>query len=80
MVKTADSLGTILSIEVKSTRLTSYENNLRKFIYEYFLEQDILLRPLGNIIYIVPPYVITEMELQKIYKAIESFLNLLKGR
>ena len=80
MVKTADSLGTILSIEVKSAGLTSYENNLRKFIYEYFLNQDILLRPLGNIIYIVPPYVITEMELQRVYKAIESFLGLLKGR
>jgi adenosylmethionine-8-amino-7-oxononanoate aminotransferase len=79
-VKKADSLGTILSIELASEGKTSYENNLRKLIYEYFLEQDILLRPLGNIIYIVPPYVITEMELQRIYKAIESFLNLLKGR
>lgn len=75
-----DSLGTILSIEIKSQGQTSYTNNLRKLIYDYFLEQDILLRPLGNIIYLVPPYVIKEEELQKIYQAIESFLKLLKSR
>lgn len=79
-VKKVNALGTILSIELKTQGKTEYTNSLRKLIYEYFLNRDILLRPLGNIIYLVPPYVIQEDELKKIYTCIEDFLLLLKNR
>ena len=46
-------------------------------IYPFFLERDILLRPLGNVLYILPPYVIQEAELNKVYSAIEEFLDTL---
>ncbi len=68
-------LGTILAIELKTPENTSYENNLRKKIYPYFLERGILLRPLGNVMYILPPYVITDDELSHVYSAIEKFLQ-----
>jgi adenosylmethionine-8-amino-7-oxononanoate aminotransferase len=68
-------LGTILAIELKTPENTSYENSLRKKIYPYFLERGILLRPLGNVIYILPPYVITNDELSQVYSAIETFLQ-----
>lgn len=71
----ARSLGTILAIEIKSDERTSYENSVRKKIYQYFLDRDILLRPLGNVIYIVPPYIISNDELNRIYSTIENFLN-----
>jgi adenosylmethionine-8-amino-7-oxononanoate aminotransferase len=74
----ARSLGTILAIEIKSSGATAYDNEIRSRIYPFFLERNILLRPLGNVIYVVPPYVITEDELQKIHNVIEEFLNLLK--
>jgi adenosylmethionine-8-amino-7-oxononanoate aminotransferase len=80
LVKKVSSLGTILSVEIKTSNKTEYTNSLRKLIYEYFLEKDILLRPLGNILYIVPPYCIREDELQIIYQAIEDFLLLLENR
>lgn len=80
LIQKVSVLGTILSVEIKTTGKTEYTNSLRKLIYEYFLERDILLRPLGNILYIVPPYCILEQELQKIYEAIEDFLVLLKDR
>ncbi|GCC53689.1 adenosylmethionine--8-amino-7-oxononanoate transaminase [Chryseotalea sanaruensis] len=70
------ALGTILAIEIRSNEKTEYTNPLRKKIYEYFLTKDILLRPLGNVIYLVPPYVITKDELKKIYQTILEFLNL----
>lgn len=69
------SLGTILAIELKTSDNTSYENNLRKKIYPHFLERGILLRPLGNVLYILPPYIITDEELAQIYGAIEKFLQ-----
>lgn len=71
----ARTLGTIVAIEIQSQEKTEYTNSLRKKIYSYFLDQDILLRPLGNIIYLVPPYVITKKDLEKIYKTITEFLN-----
>lgn len=77
-VQNACSLGTILSIEIKTKGKTEYTNSLRSFIYDYFLKRDILLRPLGNILYIVPPYVMAEEELLKVYQAIEDFLELLQ--
>jgi adenosylmethionine---8-amino-7-oxononanoate aminotransferase len=77
-VADARSLGTILAIEVATQEGTSYFNALNKKIYAFFLERNILLRPLGNVIYIVPPYAITEEELRAIYSAIEEFLDSLQ--
>jgi len=76
-VKEARCLGTILAVELRSYDETSYANDLRKKIYPFFLERDILLRPLGNVIYLLPPYVIQESELDRIYSTIEEFLDTL---
>jgi len=67
-------LGTILAIELKTSGETSYANSIRKNIYSFFLERNILLRPLGNVIYVLPPYVIGDAELQTVYAAILEFL------
>jgi adenosylmethionine-8-amino-7-oxononanoate aminotransferase len=69
------TLGTILAIELVTNEATAYENSLRSKIYPYFLEKNILLRPLGNVIYVLPPYVIAEQELNFIYHSIEEFLE-----
>lgn len=74
-VKDARSLGTILAVEIATENHSSYTNEIRKTIYPYFLERNILLRPLGNTLYVVPPYIITESELISIYEAIEEFLE-----
>jgi adenosylmethionine---8-amino-7-oxononanoate aminotransferase len=73
-VQEARCLGTILAIELKTNEETSYFNEVRKKILGYFLSKNILLRPLGNVIYIVPPYVIQQHELKQIYSCIEIFL------
>jgi adenosylmethionine-8-amino-7-oxononanoate aminotransferase len=44
-------------------------------MYAYFIKKGLLLRPLGNVLYVLPPYCIREEELQKIYSAIREFLN-----
>jgi adenosylmethionine-8-amino-7-oxononanoate aminotransferase len=74
-IRDTRSLGTILALEVNTDETTTYTNNIRKKIYPYFLSRDILLRPLGNIIYILPPYVITEAELDLIGNVILEFLD-----
>ncbi|MCB9175416.1 MAG: adenosylmethionine--8-amino-7-oxononanoate transaminase [Flavobacteriales bacterium] len=66
--------GTILALEIENGE-SSYFNNLRDILYHYFLENNILLRPLGNVLYILPPYCIKQEELARIYTAIEMFLT-----
>jgi adenosylmethionine---8-amino-7-oxononanoate aminotransferase len=66
--------GTILAIELNTPNQTSYFNNIRDIAYLFFLEKGILMRPLGNIIYILPPYCILEKDLNEIYEAIDFFL------
>ena len=39
------------------------------------IENGIILRPVGNIIYILPPYIIDHVHLEKIYSAIEKALE-----
>lgn len=74
-VKEVRVLGTILAIELHSKESTSYSNSARRKIYSYFLEQDILLRPLGNTFYMVTPYCVTEDELNHLYQVIKNFLT-----
>ncbi|MCS6823020.1 MAG: adenosylmethionine--8-amino-7-oxononanoate transaminase [Cytophagaceae bacterium] len=74
-VNSAHTLGTILSLELKSEHATEYHNVLKTQIYNFFIERNILLRPLGNIMYILPPYAIEEKELKNIFHNIHAFLS-----
>lgn len=74
-VKTVRQTGTILAFEWETGNDTSYFSSLRDTLYLYFLDAGIILRPLGNIIYILPPYCITDAELNYIYSKIEHALE-----
>jgi len=73
-VKQARCCGTILAIEVRSNETTSYLNPLADTVNEFFIKRGVILRPLGNIIYFLPPYCITEMEFKKVIDSIDDFL------
>lgn len=66
--------GTIIAFELKTDEHTHYLNNASVSITDFFLQKGILLRPLGNIFYLIPPYVITAQELDYMYTCIEAFL------
>jgi adenosylmethionine-8-amino-7-oxononanoate aminotransferase len=68
-------LGTIIAIELMTDAERGYLNPVSEHITEFFLERNIYLRPLGNVIYCTPPYVITQMEMATIYDAIRSYLE-----
>lgn len=56
---------------------SNYFNDLRDFLYGNFIKRGILLRPLGNTVYILPPYVISKEQLQRVYEVIGEVLDLL---
>jgi adenosylmethionine-8-amino-7-oxononanoate aminotransferase len=74
-IKTIRQTGTILALEWQTDTGTSYFSNLRDRLYHYFLDAGIILRPLGNIIYILPPYCITDEQLFYVYSKIEKALE-----
>jgi len=65
-LKRCESLGTILALEYQ-TENRSYFEPMRDKLYHFFLSKGILLRPLGSVLYALPPYCITKDELQLIY-------------
>jgi adenosylmethionine-8-amino-7-oxononanoate aminotransferase len=74
-VRTIRQTGTIIAMEWETGNSTSYLSPLRDRLYHYFLDAGIILRPLGNIIYILPPYCITNKQLAYIYSKIIDALN-----
>ncbi len=67
-------LGTIAALELRAAD-AGYLSNIRERLYAFFLEQGILLRPLGNVIYTVPPYVVAPGDLHYIYDVIMKALS-----
>jgi adenosylmethionine---8-amino-7-oxononanoate aminotransferase len=72
-VKVARQTGTILAIELNTSE-SSYFNAIKDTFYAFCLEKGVLLRPLGNVIYIMPPYCLTDHELDFIYEVIFQFI------
>jgi len=67
--------GTILAIEIKSYEATGYLNSVGESVAHYFHKRGIIMRPLGNVVYVLPPYCTTEHELSIVLDAIAEFLN-----
>ncbi|SKB64437.1 adenosylmethionine-8-amino-7-oxononanoate aminotransferase [Soonwooa buanensis] len=74
-VENVRQTGTILAWEIKNDEQTSYFNDIGKLLYQEFLERGIIMRPLGNVMYLVPPYCISPFELQMIYDTILEVLD-----
>lgn len=69
-----EALGTILAIEYRVAQ-GSYHHPLKAKLTEFFQKRGILIRPLGNVLYLLPPYSITAEELGRIYSTIEITLE-----
>lgn len=72
-VESARSMGVILAVDL-NVQMDRY-GKLRDSLYDFFLEKGVVIRPLGNTIYMVPPYVITDAQLQRIYDVIQFALE-----
>ncbi|MCD8024823.1 MAG: adenosylmethionine--8-amino-7-oxononanoate transaminase [Candidatus Gastranaerophilales bacterium] len=64
-------LGGIFAFETDGAK-NDYTANIAVKLYRYFLENDVLLRPLGNTVYVMPPYCIKEESLDKIFALLEN--------
>ena len=65
----------VAAIELKVPD-AGYLSSLRSRLYEFYLSRGVLLRPLGNVVYILPPYVISPDQLNFLYDVIQDSLAL----
>jgi adenosylmethionine-8-amino-7-oxononanoate aminotransferase len=73
-VKSTRQTGVIFALDL-NIEMERY-GNLRDKLFNYFMDNGLFLRPLGNTIYIQAPYVITATQLDKIYATIEAALEI----
>jgi len=75
-VKEVRQQGMVTAIELKGYDV---KERIGLRIYEYALSRGILLRPLGHVIYFMPPYIITYEEIDKMikvaYEGIRELVN-----
>jgi adenosylmethionine---8-amino-7-oxononanoate aminotransferase len=74
-VKTTRVLGVIFALEIETDN-GEYYGELRNKLYDFFIKNGIILRPIGGIVYIMPPYIITDEQLQKVYAIVEKSLEI----
>ncbi|TIX98119.1 MAG: aminotransferase class III-fold pyridoxal phosphate-dependent enzyme, partial [Mesorhizobium sp.] len=63
--------GTIAALDLR-TDSAGYLAEIGPKLRAFFLERGLLVRPLGNVLYLLPPYCITGDELDRLYDAIEE--------
>jgi adenosylmethionine-8-amino-7-oxononanoate aminotransferase len=69
-VENVRQCGTILAFDVKSEGETGYFNNIRDHLYQSFIKRGVLLRPLGNTVYVMPPYCTSKDQLDLVHQVI----------
>ena len=70
--------GTIFAIDVRDD-VSGYLSSIGQDIYDFMLKNGVLLRPIGNTVYILPPYCITEQNLERIYETLWRSLDSLRN-
>jgi len=77
-IKNVRSVGTVLAFEIASGK-DEYLNNISTVITQISMALGVYLRPLGNTVYIMPPYCITKEELEKIYNLLNDIIDKFGG-
>lgn len=75
LVENPRQIGTVAAFDVRGGEQTSYLHSLRDMMADFCLNHGVIIRPLGNVIYITPPYCITDRELEKVYSTLTSLLD-----
>ena len=67
--------GTIAAFDLDIGNKKGYFNNIGKEIKSLAMNQGLFIRPLGNVIYLLPPLCITDDQLEKSYWIIRQILE-----
>ena len=73
-------VGAAAALEIKADDAGHF-SEMRSLLCQFFLERDTLLRPLGNVIYLLPaPYAISPEQLHTIHDAVAGAVEFISNR
>ena len=72
-IKSTRCIGVILAIDLK-LEMERY-GSLRDRIFNFFMSKGLYLRPLGETVYLLPPYTISKEQLKSLYDGIASLIE-----
>ncbi|MEJ6783238.1 adenosylmethionine--8-amino-7-oxononanoate transaminase [Aminobacter sp. Piv2-1] len=67
--------GTIAALDLRVGK-AGYLAEVGPKLRAFFLERGLLVRPLGNVVYVLPPYCVTSGELDRLYNAVDEAAEL----
>ncbi|NIG54022.1 adenosylmethionine--8-amino-7-oxononanoate transaminase [Chitinophaga sp. Cy-1792] len=73
-IKNTRLQGTIIAFDIITNNADGYTNNIAAMLHSYFRECRVMLRPLGNTLYILPPYCITDLQLETVYQSVITLI------
>ncbi len=73
-VKAVRQIGTVAAVELEVPN-GGYLSDVGPALSRLAMQDGVLLRPLGNVAYVLPPYCITRDELSRVYGVIQRFLD-----
>ncbi len=74
-VKRIRICGTIVAFELDVKHNSGYLNSIGKVIKQNAIDKGLFIRPLGNVIYLLPPLSITDYQLEKSYEIIIEIIR-----
>jgi adenosylmethionine-8-amino-7-oxononanoate aminotransferase len=70
--------GTMIAVDYEVPDGAGYLSNLAPQLLAFFRERDLLVRPLGNTAYVMPPYCIDDADLTRVHDAMADATSLLR--
>jgi len=71
-------IGTVAAIELQ-VEDAGYFSTIKTRLYKFFLERGVLLRPLGHVIYVLPPYCVSSEDVNLVYDVIQEAMSLVRN-
>lgn len=78
-IKNARVLGSILALDI-AVENGGYLSDIAIDLYKFYTQNGVLLRPLGNTVYVMPSYCISQSSLNKIYDTIELSIEHIRAK
>ena len=69
------TLGVIFALDLEVPNTGEYYGSIRNELYKYYISHGVILRPVYHTIYVLPPYIITDEQLDKVYHIIEESIE-----
>ncbi|WP_404981413.1 adenosylmethionine--8-amino-7-oxononanoate transaminase [Capnocytophaga granulosa] len=74
------TLGVIVALDLKVPDTGEYYGAIRNELYRFYISHGVILRPVYHTIYILPPYIITDKQLDRVYQVVEESIAYLSQK